>query len=231
MLKRTLTIIGNIILVALLVIGVFIVGSLLPIKNNYKILSVMSGSMEPAIKTGSVVIIFPRNSYSAGEIITFKQFKENKDVFTTHRLASIEEKDGNKIFKTKGDANEEGDFEPIEPGSVVGKVVLAVPYLGYAISSIKSLPGLLLIIVVPAVIIIYEQVKVIHGEAKEILNKKIEEKKILNKKSRSKKIIKKPRKTKKIDKKDNKKTKKESLKIKKVKKSVKKIAKTKRAKR
>lgn len=233
MLKRTLTITGNIILAILLAIGLFIVGSLLPIKNNYRILSVMSGSMEPAIKTGSVVVIFPQKNYDTSEIITFRQFRQNEETFTTHRLAAIEQKDGKTVYKTRGDANEEDDFEPIEPSSVVGKVVLGIPYLGYAISSIKSLPGLLLIIVIPAAIIIYEQVKVVHEEAKQILKKKVEEKKILDKKRRSKKIVKKPSKTKKIDTKDNKKTKKEDLKSKskRVKKSTKKVTKTKRAKK
>src|SRR3989344_2187166 len=33
--------------------------------------TVLSGSMEPAIKTGSVVITYPQNSYAPGDIVTF----------------------------------------------------------------------------------------------------------------------------------------------------------------
>ena len=46
--------------------------SALPIPGNYQFLVVRSGSMEPAIKQGAVVVVKPSNAYQIGDIITFR---------------------------------------------------------------------------------------------------------------------------------------------------------------
>ena len=65
---------------------------------------VLSGSMEPEIKTGSVVFVNQNVKFSElekGDIITYK----TGDVMVTHR---VHEKNGDKII-TKGDANDSLD--------------------------------------------------------------------------------------------------------------------------
>lgn len=114
---------------------------------------VRSGSMQPAISLGSLVLIKKIDNYNQGDIITFL----NPKSLTTHRIVGIEETGGVPLYITKGDANETEDDFRVKKELVKGKVTLAIPYLGYPISFTKTLPGLILLIVVPATIIVYQE--------------------------------------------------------------------------
>src|SRR3989344_1742628 len=91
--------------VAIIVIVGLLLIALFPIKGNYQIKIVQSGSMEPDIKTGSVVIIKPSSVYKVGDVVTFGK-DTKKDIPTTHRIVSSRAQDGVIMFTTKGDANE-----------------------------------------------------------------------------------------------------------------------------
>lgn len=181
--KKFLVIVGNTILIILIVIGVLVGFSLLPIKNNYKIYFVTSGSMEPAISTGSMVVSKPADSYNIGDVITFKNIGSNKpNDSTTHRIAKIQTKEnGQKEYATKGDANNSEDDGYLPPDRIIGKMLFSVPLIGYLVGFIKTLPGLIFVIVIPAAIIIYEEIKKIAKEAKAIREKRKEKKEKLNK--------------------------------------------------
>src|ERR1035437_9985037 len=89
--------------VAIIVIVGLLLFALFPIKGNYQIKIVKSGSMEPSIKTGSIVIIKPEAQYKIGDVVTFG--KDTKtDIPTTHRIVSNRAVDGVIMFTTKGDA-------------------------------------------------------------------------------------------------------------------------------
>lgn len=185
--KTFIKTISVIIYVVVVILSVLIIISILPIKNTYKLLTVMSGSMEPSIKTGALIVSKPSESYMAGDVITFrpKNTSSNKET-TTHRI-SREEKDqfGTVKYFTKGDANNGEDATPVYHQQILGKYILGVPYMGYFIYYVKTLPGLIIIILIPATIIIYEEAKKIQKEAKEIIKKR------KSKKSSSKKSSKK----------------------------------------
>lgn len=184
--KKTLKIIGNILFVILIIIGVLLAFPLLPIKNNYKILAVTSGSMKPAINVGSLAIVKPVSVYSVGDIITFQSGSEQSQT-TTHRIQEIEESaNGQKIYTTKGDANKEADLNKVEENKILGKVFFSIKYLGYLLGYIKTLPGLILIIIIPATIIIYEELKNVRKEAIELVRKKTDRKKNNKEKIKSK---------------------------------------------
>src|SRR3990167_3351690 len=88
-----------------LVVGIsgLLLGSMLPIPGNIEVKIVKSGSMEPAIPTGSVVMVRPSVSYAVGDVITFG--KDTKtDIPTTHRIVAM---NADNTFTVKGDANEE----------------------------------------------------------------------------------------------------------------------------
>ncbi len=139
--------------------------------GGFKLLVVKSGSMEPAIKTGSIVIDKNYNNYNIGDIITFKNLEKPKET-STHRIAEKQCAGGICLFKTKGDANNGVDLGQVAQDKIVGKVILSIPYFGYLVSFCRSLPGIILLIVIPAVIIVYEEAKKIHKEVKEIRSKK-----------------------------------------------------------
>jgi signal peptidase len=66
----------------------------------------------------------------------------------------------------------------VAESDVVGKYVFRVPYLGYLIGYIKTLPGLILIIVIPATIIVYEESRNIRKAILEMREKRKKEKNI-----------------------------------------------------
>jgi signal peptidase len=127
---------------------------------------VYSGSMEPAIKTGSVILSIPTQNYLQGDIVTFSPSGSSKDL-VTHRIALKkypEGVDGNPSYLTAGDANEDYDNWEITNDNIIGKVVLTIPYVGYAADFAKKPQGFLLLVVVPATIVIYEELKSLRKE-------------------------------------------------------------------
>jgi signal peptidase len=131
--------------------------------GGFRILIVMSGSMEPAIKTGSVVIDKNITDYQIGDVITFKNENQPKET-TTHRIHDIKCQDGNCLYITKGDANDGIDSESVESSQIVGKTLISIPYFGYVVKFARTLPGLLILIVMPATIIVYEEMKKLYRE-------------------------------------------------------------------
>ncbi len=89
---------------------------------------IISGSMEPTIRTGSMIIVVPQDSYSVGDIITFIDPIVGKN---THRIIAVAERDGVTYFITMGDAAEGPDAIPVSLNRVKGKVRAIVPWLGY----------------------------------------------------------------------------------------------------
>ena len=158
-------VIGFIILVVLLLII-----SVLPITGNYKIMTVISGSMEPDIKMGSVVAVKPVADYKIGDVITFGPVSKTKAP-TSHRIYDIKVVDGKPVYITKGDANNAPDAREVFQKDIIGKVLFDVPYVGYAVDFAKKPIGFALIIIVPAAIIIFDEIKKI---IKEIIKKKKE---------------------------------------------------------
>ena len=149
----------------IVVVALLLIVSVLPITGNYKIMTVISGSMEPAIKTGSVVIVKPASDYKIGDVITFGPYSRTKAP-TTHRIYDMKIEGGNPVYITKGDVNNAPDAREIQKKDVVGKVLFDVPFVGYAVDFAKKPLGFALIIIVPAVIIIGDEIKKIYGEIK-----------------------------------------------------------------
>ena len=152
----------NAIMVLLIIIGVFVVFSFVPFPGNYKIFTVQSGSMQPAIKTGSLIFVRPEKEYSINDVVTRTTI--DPKITITHRIVEKNIADGQTVFKTRGDANNAADSENVPQNSIIGKVLLAIPFLGYPVSYAKTTQGIILLIVIPAVIIIYDELSKIKAE-------------------------------------------------------------------
>lgn len=151
-------------------IALLLIVSVFPITGNYKLMIVQSGSMAPAIKMGSIVMVKPADDYKIGDVITFGPYSRTKAP-TTHRVYDIKVVNGQPIYITKGDANEAPDAREIPKRDVLGKVLLSVPYFGYAIDFAKKPLGFMLIIIIPAGFIIFDEIKKIFTEVKGIRNR------------------------------------------------------------
>lgn len=150
---------------AIALIAVLLVVSVFPIAGNYKIMTVLSGSMEPGIKTGSVVVVKPSDNYKIGDIITFGEMSKTKTPIT-HRIYEMKVEGSEPVYITKGDANNAPDQKEIAGKEIIGKVLFDIPYIGYAVDAAKKPFGFMLIIIIPATIIIYDEIRKIIGEIK-----------------------------------------------------------------
>ena len=166
---KSLKIIYYIVIAFIVLIAILLIVSAFPIPGNYKVLVVQSGSMVPAIKMGSIVLVKPASDYKIGDIITFGPYSKTK-VPTTHRIYDMKVQGGEPIYITKGDANNAPDTREIAKTDILGKVLFSVPYLGYAVDFAKKPIGFALLIIVPAVIIIYDEIRKIFGEIKKKRN-------------------------------------------------------------
>jgi signal peptidase I len=101
--------------------------------QGYRPLFVYSGSMSPAIRTGAVAIVRPvaPQSLVVGDVASVAL--EGQGHLITHRVQAIQIVDGQTVFQTKGDANKFPDPQPFIVKHSVGKVVLDVPWIGFAI--------------------------------------------------------------------------------------------------
>lgn len=138
-----------------------------------KLLTVQSGSMAPTIKTGSLVFIKSQDNYYSGDIVTFQNSTDPSQT-TTHRIVNVTQENGFSQFQTQGDANNTPDGLIISKEQIIGKAKLAIPYLGYLVAFVKTLPGLIILILIPAVIIIYEEIINIKNHIKSKRQKKLE---------------------------------------------------------
>ncbi len=126
--------------------------------TGWKIFSVQSGSMEPALSTGDLVLVhsIPASEYRIGDVITYMDPSNPKQTIT-HRIAEI--KDGQqRVFVTKGDANHSAD-RAFNEAMVVGKQEVAVPVVGRAVDFLFTIPGLLIVIWLPALWLIFGETK------------------------------------------------------------------------
>lgn len=160
------------IFIALLVgIALLLVATMVPIPGNIEIKIVKSGSMEPTIRTGSLVIVKPSDTYAIGDIVTFGA-DTKAQIPTTHRIIQDQVADGKIYYTTKGDANEEQDQNKIPKDLVIGKVMLAIPYAGFIIDFARTPLGFVLLIGIPAGIVIIDELMTIWGEAMAIRRRK-----------------------------------------------------------
>jgi signal peptidase I len=126
---------------------------------DYSLYIVRSGSMEPAINVGDVVIAGPLGSggIKPGVIVTYAIGK----TLITHRVLSI---DGNTLI-TKGDANENPDPIPVQFSQVKSRYLFRIPYIGYAAGFVRTKLGWLLAIILPSIILVGFIIKDIVKEA------------------------------------------------------------------
>jgi signal peptidase I len=135
-----------------------------PIFLGNRTLVVMSGSMEPTIPVGAVVIAepVPSKELEVGDVIIFSP---NADVTVPiiHRIVSVRVKDGTRFFTTRGDANPLADVAEVSLPATAWRMAYNVPLVGYLISYATSSLGTAILIVIPLLLLgiltIWEQLK------------------------------------------------------------------------
>lgn len=105
----------------------------------YETLVVRSGSMEPTIPTGGIILV-DRGARTPA-VGSIASFREPDGSLVTHRIVGL---DGSH-YVTKGDANSTIDDYRRPIAATYGTVVLTVPLLGYVIH-VLQLPAAFLLL-------------------------------------------------------------------------------------
>lgn len=127
--------------------------------------TIVSGSMEPAIKVDDIIFNVRVDDFSAlkvGDVITYKSDSSLiKDMRITHRIIDIKEKtDGTREFITKGDYNPGADPAPIQERDILGKTIFKIPFIGKIQLFLTTKMGWLFIVLIPALgVIIFDILK------------------------------------------------------------------------
>lgn len=94
---------------------------------------VMSGSMEPELKTGSLCFINTRADYvkiKEKDIVTYRVL----DSYVTHRVKEVTDQG----LITKGDSNNTEDLGIVTEENFYGKMTGHIPYAGYVLFYIRK---------------------------------------------------------------------------------------------
>jgi len=133
-------------LIAVLVIVV-------PAVTGGRALTVLTSSMVPNYPPGTLVVVTPTDpqDIAIGDVLTY-QLHSGEPTLVTHRVVAITNlTDGTRTFTTKGDNNDLPDADPVMEVQVVGTVLYAVPYLGWANTAVNGdLRGLIVPVIVGA---------------------------------------------------------------------------------
>ena len=101
--------------------------------KNEKVISIFgnsffiveTGSMEPTIKTGELIVVSKSKNYNKNDIITVI---DSENYIYTHRIVDVKD----NLITTKGDNNDLND-EAVEFKFVIGKVIFHSQILGFFI--------------------------------------------------------------------------------------------------
>ena len=138
--------------------------------NGTKALIVRSGSMQPAIGTGDLILVRPQQSYKIGDVISFSD-PAKAQTTVTHRIADVQIQNGQIFYQTKGDANEEADFTLVPAKNVIGQADYSIRSVGKLFAQIKTREGFLAAIIIPAVFVILSEIFNITREIKKGKNR------------------------------------------------------------
>jgi signal peptidase len=121
---------------------------------GYRSMTVMSGSMAPAIETGDVVVNRPIAPGDArvGDVVTFRE-PGSGERFITHRVRRITRRGGRVTFITKGDANTGTERWTIAGSGEIGRVDFRLPGLGYALFWTSGRYAIIALVTVPVLLL------------------------------------------------------------------------------
>lgn len=101
---------------------------------RFHALTIVSGSMEPNIHIGDMIIVDKYykdhvDEINLGDVLVFNK----SGVAVSHRVIEIKNQDNELRFYTKGDNNDFVDSGAVEPEDVIGVTKITVPFVGYPV--------------------------------------------------------------------------------------------------
>lgn len=157
LIQNWLLIIACIILVPMLLMNLIIMFQSMTNKDQVpsvlgiKPFIVLSGSMEPEIHKGDIILtkVVDPETLRVDDVIAFR---DAENTVTTHRIIDIVEESGVEYFITKGDNNSTQDRNLVEKSDVEGIYMMRIPGIGSMMQSLSQ-PTTIMVLVVGITVI------------------------------------------------------------------------------
>lgn len=123
---------------------------------GYQLKTVLSGSMEPGIQTGSIIAVEPGGDmtrFTENDVITYRN---DEQTLVTHRIVEVIQSGEHTMYVTKGDNNNAADLNPVLSENVVAEYSgFTIPYVGYIVNVAQSKNGAFLLIIPGLLLLMY----------------------------------------------------------------------------
>lgn len=156
--KSKLVLLVYIILIPMLIYNISLIAQTIINPNKtpsffgIKTYVIISGSMQPELNIGDIVIVKDiSEELEKGDIISFRQGQ----TVVTHRISRIETIGEQKQYKTRGDNNNTEDSGTIKQELIEGKVVGKIPYIGKLTLLLQGKMSIIVILVILYIYISY----------------------------------------------------------------------------
>ena len=124
---------------------------------------IVSRSMVPTINVNDAIIVSRTNydNLSIGDVITFSSEDESYSGLTvTHRIVGKQLlNNGELVYRTKGDNNNQEDRSVVKKENIYGKVIIKIPKLGHIQNFLSKPIGFFTCILIPVVIVLIIDVR------------------------------------------------------------------------
>lgn len=127
---------------------------LVALVRGYQAMVVLSGSMEPTIPVGTLVLVEPvrAEQVAPGDVVTFPH-PDRPGENVTHRVVKIDDGPTGRFLRTKGDANREPDAWRVPVAGQLGRYVASVPRLGFVFRTAADPTGRMALMVLPSLLL------------------------------------------------------------------------------
>ena len=125
---------------------------IVPAVTGSTALTVVTSSMEPALPPGTMVVVRPTpiDEIKPGMVLTY-QLRSGEPTLVTHRVQQRQElADGEVVFITRGDANNQPDQDPVREVQIRGTVWYAIPFIGWVTNGVT---GDVRALVIPVIVV------------------------------------------------------------------------------
>ncbi|MBE6939742.1 MAG: signal peptidase I [Ruminococcaceae bacterium] len=155
---------ATLLLVASVVLCIFVLGQVLTkgylSVGGYSLFRVVTGSMEPEIPVGALMIVqdTPMEEIRERDIVTYHS-REQGDVrmIITHRVVGLYDgANGQRYLETKGDANQHADSSYVDETRLIGRVIYHTKegnLLAGILTVLTSKMGFLACVVLPCLVV------------------------------------------------------------------------------
>jgi signal peptidase I len=125
-----------------------------PMTGRWRLVPVLSGSMDPTLRAGDLALVVPGNvaDLKVGDVILYRIPIGDRHL-EIHRVVELQRSDDGPIVVTKGDANDSPDpWTARLQGSTAWRLSSRIPALGAVVSYLRSPAALSVCVLIGALL-------------------------------------------------------------------------------